>query len=207
MGSRAARRTPAAKLRWPCERSRRRSPPVLCPVAVGVTWLRRRSPKAAPTTTRTTRPTRWRRWMPPWRTTTWTTPNTRFSPRYPPRAPPNLPLACVSVNRCLCVRVFKVFNFEFLTPQGPSVGARPPPSYRVQSDSGGPLPLTPPAGGAPACSSEEEQDDANAVGDQGEPEWAWLSIRGGAGNERIGVTICNVARVRLHRGLHVGLSG
>ncbi|XP_051939887.1 putative bifunctional UDP-N-acetylglucosamine transferase and deubiquitinase ALG13 isoform X2 [Hippocampus zosterae] len=47
-------------------------------------------------------------------------------------------------------------------PPAASAAAPPPPSvsYRVQGDSGGPVPL------APVCSSEEEQDDANAVGDR-----------------------------------------
>ncbi|XP_061627010.1 putative bifunctional UDP-N-acetylglucosamine transferase and deubiquitinase ALG13 isoform X2 [Phyllopteryx taeniolatus] len=53
-------------------------------------------------------------------------------------------------------------------PQSQSVGAPPPPSgssYRVQRGSGC-LPLTPQAGGALGCSSEEEQEDVGAVDEQ-----------------------------------------
>jgi len=63
----------------------------------------------------------------------------------------------------------------WLLPQGPagappsSMGAPPPPpgsSYRVQRGSG-PLPPAPPPRSTPVCSSEDDQEDASTVEDQG----------------------------------------
>ncbi|XP_077381209.1 putative bifunctional UDP-N-acetylglucosamine transferase and deubiquitinase ALG13 isoform X2 [Festucalex cinctus] len=65
--------------------------------------------------------------------------------------------------------VFTTLATGSSVPQPVSMVAPPPPSgssYRVQRGSVGPLALTPPAGGALVCSSEEEQEDGNVVHDQ-----------------------------------------
>ncbi|XP_049575565.1 putative bifunctional UDP-N-acetylglucosamine transferase and deubiquitinase ALG13 isoform X3 [Syngnathus scovelli] len=61
--------------------------------------------------------------------------------------------------------IFATLTTSASVPQPQSVVASPPPSsasYRLQRGSGGPLQLSPSAGGALTCSSEEEQD-ADAV--------------------------------------------
>ncbi|XP_061129231.1 putative bifunctional UDP-N-acetylglucosamine transferase and deubiquitinase ALG13 isoform X1 [Syngnathus typhle] len=61
--------------------------------------------------------------------------------------------------------IFATLTTSASVPQPQSVVAPPPPSsasYRLQRGSGGPLQLSPSAGGALTCSSEEEQD-ADAV--------------------------------------------